>query len=657
MVFGSIEMNVHSIQGRLGLLFLAFSVLVIVPFVATFKGLAAQQQDAAIINIAGRQRMLAQQMAGEAEAVERGGGQSQLQTLADSSQVFDQTLQAMKTGGQAPFLPGQYVQIPPPGDENLVAQLQSIDRIWADFHGALQVILGQSPQTQEFRLAMQSIQRLSPELVAQSDFAVQLYQDASNRKVTFLRWIQGGFLVSALILLAAGGWITSKSVIKPLKELGASASRIGSGDLETPVQMTAPAEFKILADIFEHLRDELQCSQQELLTCSEGLERRVEQRTHELEALYSVGREISSQLDINQVLCSIIAKTQQLVGGEVVFLCLLDSQGQVMNLRATNGPEQAICQTSSLVQNSTVDQVLAGEQALRCDEQSCGNFCQILAAPYRTSHLAAPLRIGRQIIGALCVGSAEPGGFSDEALNVLTKLANIAAVAVENARLYQEAERAATLEERQRIAAEMHDGLAQTLSYLQMTVDLATSMIETGRERQAVEKLQRVQQGLDQAIEDTRRAIASLQNSGPLYKPLQEQLSILAEELSGEGPAVKWNSSVAAPLLLPHQETDHIVRVVREALLNAQYHSQAKHIQLCLQKEGPELIITVIDDGKGFDLDAPLATNGRHHFGLDIMRARAARINGHVDIRSAPGMGTRVTLSWSPKAEQKNTQA
>ncbi len=97
-----------------------------------------------------------------------------------------------------------------------------------------------------------------------------------------------------------------------------------------------------------------------------------------------------------------------------------------------------------------------------------------MAAPYRTSHIAAPLKIEQQVIGALCVGSKSQNEFSEEATNALTKLANVAAVALQNARLYNQAERLATSEERQRIAAEMHDGLAQTLSYTKLIVNQTT---------------------------------------------------------------------------------------------------------------------------------------------------------------------------------------
>ena len=118
--------------------------------------------------------------------------------------------------------------------------------------------------------------------------------------------------------------------------------------------------------------------------------------------------------------------------------------------------------------------------------------------PYRP-----PLKIEQQIIGALCVGSEKAGQFRDEFIAALTKLANVAAVALQNARLYEQAERLAALEERQRIAAEMHDGLAQTLSYAKLAANQSALLIESGQEAEAVQTLEKVSEALNQAVEDT----------------------------------------------------------------------------------------------------------------------------------------------------------
>ena len=159
------------------------------------------------------------------------------------------------------------------------------------------------------------------------------------------------------------------------------------------------------------------------------------------------------------MLRSITQKTQELLHGDVVFLCLFNTPEQKMTLLSTSGPAQAIARRESAVDPTLAGEVLAGERALRCDE-GCRGYCEILASPYRTSHIAGAENRKTDHRGAVR-GQRKPGQFGDESIAALTKLANVAAVALQQ-RLYEQAERLAALEERQRIAAEMHDGLAQT---------------------------------------------------------------------------------------------------------------------------------------------------------------------------------------------------
>ena len=644
-------MKINTVQGRLGLLFLAFFSLLTVAVGVTMWGLTSQKRDALAINLAGRQRMLVQQMTREAVEIEMGERELHAQVLSDAIQTYDQTLSALQNGGPAPYLPGRTALVPPAREDTLRGQLDQVHTTWLEFRSALEALLAHPPESSEFQSALQNTMRLSPQLVDQSDMAVRLYEAAFTQKVIRLRLTQLVFFISALVLLAAGSFIVRRSVIEPLKELGNAAERIGSGDLSTPVKTPGAREIRLLAENFEAMRARLESAQAESLAWTDTLEQRVAQRTQELEALYSVSREISSQLDINHVLRSVTQKTQEQLGCDVVFLCLLEQQGQVMSLRATQGPESAICQTTSPVQNPTVDRILTGDEALRCSDLGCQGYCEILAAPYRTSHLAAPLKIGRQVIGALCVGCTKPGVVTDEAMNTLTKLANVTAVALQNARLYEQTERAATLEERQRIAAEMHDGLAQTLSYLQIIIDQAITQVEKDQEDQAVQTLDRAQNALNRANEDTRKVIASMQEQDPLEDTLQEQLSLLAEEFSKGKIPIKWVSAIQVPVALPRQKMEQVIRVAREALLNAQRHSQARHIQIGLEQTVDQWVVTIEDDGQGFDPDQLQPENSPNHFGLNIMRARAARVCGKVEIHSRPGAGACVRLSWPIKED------
>jgi signal transduction histidine kinase len=223
--------------------------------------------------------------------------------------------------------------------------------------------------------------------------------------------------------------------------------------------------------------------------------------------------------------------------------------------------------------------------------------------------------------------------------------ANHAAIALGKAYLYEQAERAATLEERQRIAAEMHDGLAQTLSYLTLKSHHASDLLEEGQIEEALAEHDDIQEAMQRATQEVRRSIASLQTSPTPPQTLQQLLSDTVQAAGEEGtPPVNFTTDLEEPLFPGQAQVQQIGRIVQEALLNAERHAHAGQIWVSLAMCGPEATITVTDDGQGFD---PSTTPDQgDHFGLRIMRARAARIGGRVDIESAPGHGTRITLSW-----------
>jgi signal transduction histidine kinase len=254
--------------------------------------------------------------------------------------------------------------------------------------------------------------------------------------------------------------------------------------------------------------------------------------------------------------------------------------------------------------------------------------------------------VGEHTIGALCVGSPKAGLFSGEAMNLLTKLADSAAIALENARLYEQSEWVATLEERQRIAAEMHDGLAQTLNYLGLKIGQVAESLEARRGEEAMGELQRLGDGIAQASREARQSIASLQEGPQPRQALQDRLAETVDEFASDGgPPIDLVVRHRAPIFLPPDEAGQVLRVAREALLNARRHAQAGRITVCLEQQDGEATVSVEDDGQGFDPKAPVV-NGGTHFGLSIMRARAARIGAQLAIHSTAGQGTRAVLTW-----------
>ncbi len=634
-----------TIQSRLRVVFLTFVCLFVLCVLATSYRLAAQKQDARLINLAGRQRMLLQQMAGLASGY---NGDQADQTAADlqaAVTAFDQTLVVLQNGGTITAPGGGELKLDRPRDPNLLGELEALSRAWAMYRKDLDLL--PADEQASTGLVKGSIQAQTAAITAQADRVVQALEDASTAKTTWLLTFQIVFLFAGLALLGVGRVIASKSVVAPLAQLAEAAMRMEAGDLQTPVPPQEPQEVQILGATMEALRIQTLQANLDLQRWAATLESRVQQRTKELEALTAVGREISSRLSIDEVLHSVAEKAQQLSGSEVASLCLLDEQGEILRLHAARGPEAAIRQSSSPADGVQIGDVLRQTRTQACGLQGCAGFCQVISPMYRASHLVMPLRMGDHVTGALCVGSSQPDAFRPETASVLTHLAGIAAVALENSRVYQQSQQAAILEERRRMMGEMHDGLLQTLSHMGMMVGWAKEQMAQGEWEKSLGTLQQIERAEEQAELEIRCAIASLQDDFPLNVTFQEQLSVLTVELSKPDQRVNFETDVVIPLVLPKSQSEQALRIAREAIINALRHSCADEVWVTVTKQQDAISLTVQDQGVGFDPEVE-PSDGSAHFGLKIMRARAARLGGELTIQSAAGAGAQVNLRWAP---------
>lgn len=642
--------RVPGIQRRLGIIFLAFLCLLVISVALTFSGLDAQKQDARVINLAGRQRMLIQRMSSLALSAEFDEENENIPALVTAANTFEETLTVLHGGGAILDYTGEQVVLLPPFDPALKVELDKLQTDWQTYRPWIDQIAHAS-DTGIKHSAAQQIVLQSTGLVAQADRVVRAFEAVSVARVTRLRTYQIGFLLAGFVLLSAGWWVTSVSISRPLSRLAQAARQIGDGDLSAPVAARGTSEVKTLSRTMETMRAQILSSRLDLQQWAETLENRVRQRTRELEALSAVSREINSHLSIEEVLTSVTEKARVLLGGEVASLCLLDDTGKVLSLHAAAAPDTAIRTNHSPADRADVGMILRPQPGQHC-AHPCGlhaqqGFCQILAPAFRISHLAAPLYAKEKVIGALCVGSSSPEAFRPEMAPILAQLSDAAAVALENSRLYQQSEYIATLEERQRIAAEMHDGLLQTLNFLRLMVGLLDEQLQGGEVEKAFATMRHIQRAEEQSEREIRRAIDSLQDDYPLNDTLQDRLSALIKDVSFTQSPVTFTSYIIRPLLLSRQESEQVLRVAREAILNAQRYSHAEKITVSLETQDQDIIVTVQDQGVGF-IPGTILEDGRAHFGLRIMQARAARLGGRLSIQSNPGEGTLVQLSWKP---------
>ena len=258
--------------------------------------------------------------------------------------------------------------------------------------------------------------------------------------------------------------------------------------------------------------------------------------------------------------------------------------------------------------------------------------------PPMSSFLGAPIKVRDRVYGNLYLTEKRGADeFTQEDEEAVLTLGAQAGVAIENARIREELQRLAVLEDRERIAQELHDGVIQSLFAVGMSLQAAGAVTDDAAVVR--ERLGTAVHDIDRVIRDLRNYIFGL-GGGLADRQLDRALHDLADEIRrGSDIAVRVQVNAEAAARLASQATD-VLQFAREALSNAVRHSGAATVSLVLSREDGSLVLEVEDDGKGFD---PEEAAGRGR-GLGNLRARAEALGGKIEIDSASGEGTRVRL-------------
>ena len=268
------------------------------------------------------------------------------------------------------------------------------------------------------------------------------------------------------------------------------------------------------------------------------------------------------------------------------------------------------------------------------------------AHPDMSDFLGLPIRDGDEVIGALFLANkncAKPDGscgFTEDDEELLTILAQHAAIALTNARLYERSRELTIVEERSRLAHELHDAVSQKLFSLRLTAQAAAALVDRDPSR-AKGELQQVAALAAEATEELRAAVvelrpAALDDDG-LIATLRTQIQVLDRAHSAH---VTFDSRGVRAL--PAAQEEAVLRVAQEALHNALRHSGATRVDVTLERSGPGAVLRVTDDGSGFDPQA-IRSAGRH-LGLVSMRDRSSGVGGTLTVESAPGKGTTIDM-------------
>lgn len=361
---------------------------------------------------------------------------------------------------------------------------------------------------------------------------------------------------------------------------------------------------------------------------------------------------LASGNDLHDLLTRFLRPLIDLAGARAGAVRVRDDEGRRMQLVASLGLPPAVLEAERAVEGNcgACGAALQGHGptwasdltacARRSDGAYFGSSCQrILAVPL--AHRARTLGIYNLFYD----GWATPG---PEAFALLESVGALLGLALENARLERENLRAALAEERQAIAAEVHDSIGQSLAFVKMRLPLLQDAMRGGEAQTAERYFDDVRSAVGQAHASLRAVLTHMR--APMDpRGLAHALSGSAEAFRRHGGAALEVVNEVPGLRLPAGREEQVFHIVREALANVERHAAARHAWLRLERSGDALQVVVEDDGSG--LPAGVDAEGSH-YGLAIMHERARRLGGTLDIGPRSGGGTRVCLRLAlPAAE------
>ncbi len=431
-------------------------------------------------------------------------------------------------------------------------------------------------------------------------------QSFSEHKLINLAWIGGiglgGILCASVFVVL----FVRREVVRPLKSLVIASEQIQNRSFDVSLDTPSNNEMGILTRTFNRMATDLGKLYRGLEQAVDEKTRKLQHANQTLEVLYDSSKELTASRISQENFQAILQHIASLEGIKAVKL-EIEQVGEP-NWVLTDGDE---C----------------------CNE--CDAECH-----------AVPLALDGEHLGYLYWKAGWP--YPDSSL--IDNFAQILSRAVYYNRAQRQAEQILLMEERTTIARELHDSLAQALSYLKIQVTLLKRSIKKLPDERAIEQANQViaeiDTGLSAAYTQLRELLTTFRltiREGSFGQALTEMVSALNEQTTAK---ISLNNRLSSTELDAHQQV-HLLQLIREATLNAIKHAQAKHIVIqCLDSLG-KITVSIEDDGVGFEQqDEKL-----NHYGMSIMQERAARLHADLNVEASKNNGCTVTLEFQHSKE------
>ena len=480
---------------------------------------------------------------------------------------------------------------------------------------------------------------------------VKLIEEDNTHNIQLLRLFQMLLIFMTFVTALTGIFFTYRLVIRPLDTLRGGIVRLALGDWNARVHKSSSDEFGVVSDGFNQMAQSLQ-------DIHIHLEQKVADKTHalagknhELSNLYAVTAFLHEAHSIADMGQGFVSRMVEMTGAQGASIRLLDSQSKTLGYVATQGLLDAMLQPN-----------------VQCEHpQNCQ--CNVLTQQFfEPKHIipvhhitqlpcchsgfksvyAYPIRFVTQELGLFTLYFSETTTIDAESARLLESLCAQLGVAIENQRLIARDQQFAVSEERNLMAQGLHDSIAQSLSYLNLQIQMLESAIQNKESKAIDEYLSSIKHGISESYEDVRELLLNFRTR------LSEQdfnsaVRVVLQRFEAQSHVETRLTLTGEGILLSPRQQLQVIFILQEALSNVRKHAQATLVIIDIDNQA-DFNLRIADNGVGFDAQT-LTSKQLSHVGTSIMQERASQIHAHVSITSQIGQGTQVELNL-PKTQR-----
>lgn len=575
------------------------------------------QNDAEAINLAGSLRMQSYRIGYLLSRASDGDIEEPLQQLAREQEAFSQKLYRSSintTVGES-------------GNTPLQTSYQRVVDNWQEHMQPLLAPALVDGDETRWTDMLQHYNRHLGDYVHDIDLMVTHLQRNTEGKIELLGMTEGVSIILIFFIMFFFIIKADSNFVAPLRGLVLAAEQVSKGDLAHRTSYTGENELGLLSQTFNDMTQNLEVQYRTLEEQVDERTQRLYKSNQALYFLYKTSREISSSPYDQQLLNIFLADLKKVIEVELISICVNPEPNYVdYEMITTDKTDQATC---------------FGD---------CIDCSRVAATPAKLSHrdISLPLKNRDDSYGFIYVRTRDGVELESWQYQLLKTVAETLSTAFAFHHTLGQERRVILHEERSTIARELHDSLAQSLSYMKLEVARLKKMIERGFEADKVESaITDLQEGLNAAYKHLRELLVTFRvklDAPNLHTALEHAVQEFDEQSQA---SVELDYALGGYALGPNEDI-HILHILREALSNAVKHAQADTITLrCARRDNGDVCFIVDDNGIGM-ADNP---EKQHHYGIYTMRERAQRLEGDLTYSRRTSGGTRVQLLLSQAAD------